>query len=200
MIKLVIPLIVFIAVGSTSFAQQVIGNPRKANSVFAILQTSKGDIRIKLFHDKARNTVNNFIGLALGKKESVDTDLRKKTKKPFYKGLIFHRVVPNFVIQGGDPLANGKGGPGFVVDQEISPEVNFTYPGMVAMAAAKPEKNGSQFFITLKDQNDLDGSFTIFGQVVDGFEVVKAISNVKRDLFDKPIKDVVIRNVKIQYK
>ncbi|OQW50655.1 MAG: hypothetical protein A4S09_01790 [Proteobacteria bacterium SG_bin7] len=186
--------------GITGNAQQVVGNPKKASSVYAILQTTKGDIRIKLFHDKARNTVNNFIGLALGKKESVDPEIRKKVKKPFYKGLTFHRVVPNFVIQGGDPLGNGKGGPGYGIDQEISAEINFTYPGMVAMAAAKPEKNGSQFFITLKDQNDLDGSFTIFGQVVDGFEVVKSISNVKRDLFDKPIKDVVIRNIKIQYK
>jgi peptidyl-prolyl cis-trans isomerase A (cyclophilin A) len=185
---------------STFADAQIIGNPKKATSVYAILQTSFGDIRIKLFHDKARGTVNNFIGLALGKKESVDPTIRKKIKKAFYNGLTFHRVVPNFVIQGGDPLANGKGGPGFGIDQEISPELNFTYPGMVAMAAAKPEKNGSQFFITLKDQNDLDGSFTIFGQVVDGFEVVKAISNVKRDLFDKPVKDIVIRNVKIQYK
>lgn len=200
MVKLVIFIVAFFSVSATSYAQQVIGNPKKASSVYAILQTSLGDIRIKLFHDKARNTVNNFIGLALGKKESVDQEIRKKTKKPFYKGLTFHRVVPNFVIQGGDPLGTGKGGPGFVVDQEISADLNFTYPGMVAMAAAKPEKNGSQFFITLKDQNDLDGSFTIFGQVVDGFEVVKAISTVKRDLFDKPIKDVVIRNVKIQYK
>lgn len=194
----ILPFMVFFATGTSQ--SQIIGNPKKANSVFAILQTSMGDIRIKLFHDKARLTVNNFIGLALGRKEAVDPVIRKKVKKPFYNGLIFHRVVPNFVIQSGDPLASGKGGPGFGIDQEINPELNFTYPGMVAMAAAKPEKNGSQFFITLKDQNDLDNSFTIFGQVVDGFEVVKAISTVKRDLFDKPVKDVFIRNVKIQYK
>ena len=185
---------------TNSFAQQIVGNPRKANSVYAILQTNMGDIRIKLFHDKARNTVNNFIGLALGKKESVDPTIRKKTKKAFYNGLTFHRVVPNFVIQGGDPLGNGKGGPGYGIDQEINSDLNFTYPGMVAMAAAKPEKNGSQFFITLKDQNDLDGAFTIFGQVVDGFEVVKHIAGVKRDLFDRPVKDVVIRHIKIQYR
>ncbi len=186
---------------SAAVAQtQIIGNPKKASSVYAIVQTTMGDIRIKLFHDKARNTVNNFIGLALGRKESVDSTIRKKVKKPFYNGLTFHRVVPNFVIQTGDPLANGKGGPGFGIDQEIVPELNFTYPGMVAMAAAKPEKNGSQFFITLKDQNDLDGSFTIFGQVVDGFEVVKAIGSAKRDLFDKPVKDITIKNIKIQYK
>ncbi len=193
-------LVLILSLSFSVASAQIIGNPKRASAVYAILQTSMGEIRIKMFHDKARNTVNNFIGLALGKKESVDPNMRKKVKKPFYNGLTFHRVVPNFIIQGGDPLGTGKGGPGFGVDQEISPELNFDYPGMVAMAAAKPEKNGSQFFITLKDQNDLDGSFTIFGQVVDGFDVVKAIANVKRDLFDKPVKDVVIRNIKIQYK
>lgn len=172
----------------------------KATAVFAVIETSFGNIRIKLFHDRAPKTVSNFLGLAMGKKEFVDVEVRKKVKKPYYNGLTFHRVVPGFVIQGGDPMANGKGGPGFGIDQEINSDLNFEYPGMVAMAAEKPAKNGSQFFITLKELGDLDGKFTIFGQVIDGFEVVKSISLVKRDLFDKPIKPVTIKNIRIIYK
>ncbi len=173
---------------------------KKASSVYALISTSLGNIEIKLFHDKAPKTVNNFIGLAVGHKEFVDVEIRKKVKRPFYNGLTFHRVVPNFIVQAGDPLGNGTGTPGYTIDQEIHPDLYHDRPGVVAMAAAKPGKNGSQFYITLKDLPELDKNFTIFGQVTSGFPVLKAMANVKRDLSDRPITPIKINSVKIIYR
>jgi peptidyl-prolyl cis-trans isomerase A (cyclophilin A) len=156
-----------------------------------------GDIIIQLFDDKAPNTVANFIGLASGAKEWSDPKTGEKVKRPLYNGTIFHRVIPGFMIQGGDPLGNGTGGPGFRFADEFHAELKHTKAGMVSMANAGPNTNGSQFFITQKATPWLDGRHSVFGVVVKGQNVVDAIINVPRDSRDRPVKDVVIKEVMI---
>src|SRR5947208_10346573 len=143
----------------------------KKGLVYATLKTSMGDIVIQLFDDKAPKTVANFVGLANGTKEWTDPKTREKTKRPLYNGTIFHRVIPGFMIQGGDPLGNGQGGPGYEFANEISPSLRFETKGRLAMANAGPDTNGSQFFITVAPQPKLDGGYSIFGQVVEGMPV-----------------------------
>lgn len=199
----IIFLLLFLLLGNVpnqnSLAIAAQGN-KKSTSVHAIVLTSMGSFDIRLFHTHAPKTVSYFIGLVRGLKETVDVETRKKVKKRFYDGLSFHRVVPNFMVQGGDPLGNGTGGPGITLDQEIHPNLEFDEPGIVAMASQKGEKIGSQFFITLSPQPELNENFTIFGQVVRGMDVVKAISEVKRDLKDKPLSPVIIKSIQIDYK
>jgi peptidyl-prolyl cis-trans isomerase A (cyclophilin A) len=149
--------------------------PEKKGPVYATLKTSMGDIVIQLFEDKAPKTVANFIGLASGTKEWTDPKTGEKVKKSLYNGTIFHRVIPGFMIQGGDPLGNGTGGPGYKFEDEFNPELRHTRGGILSMANAGPNTNGSQFFITHVVTDWLNGKHTVFGQVTSGQEVVNAV-------------------------
>ncbi len=169
----------------------------KKGPLYATMKTTLGDIVLVLFEDKAPKTVANFVGLASGTKEWTDPKTGEKVKKPLYNGTIFHRVIPDFMIQGGDPLGRGTGGPGYKFEDEFSPDLKHSKPGILSMANAGPNTNGSQFFITLKATPWLDGRHTVFGEVVKGQEVVNAIVNTPRGANDKPNKDVVINEVVI---
>lgn len=174
--------------------------PKKDQDVFALFETNKGNFKLKLFADKAPETVANFVGLADGTKEWTDPKTNQKVKKPFYDGLIFHRVIPDFMIQFGCPLKNGTGGPGYVIKDEFAPGLKHDKPGIVSMANRGPNTGGSQFFITVAATPWLDGKHAIFGEVVEGMDVVNAISNVKTLPGDKPAEDVVVKHVKIEHK
>jgi peptidyl-prolyl cis-trans isomerase A (cyclophilin A) len=171
----------------------------KKGPVYATLKTTMGDIVIELFADKAPKTVANFIDLASGTKEWTDPKTGEKVKRPLYNGTIFHRVIPGFMIQGGDPLGNGTGGAGYRFEDEFHPELKHTKSGILSMANAGPNTNGSQFFITLKATPWLDGKHSVFGEVVKGQKVIDAIAQVGRDFRDKPIKDIVIQEVIISH-
>jgi len=177
--------------GSSAQAQE------KKGPIYAILKTSMGDIVIQLFEDKAPKTVANFVDLATGAKEWTDPKTKEKVKRPLYNGTIFHRVIPGFMIQGGDPLGNGTGGPGYRFEDEFNPDLKHSKPYILSMANAGPNTNGSQFFITHKATPWLDGKHSVFGEVVKGQEVVDAIANVPRDFRDRPLKDVVIKEIVI---
>ena len=182
-----------LAIGvSNGFAAE---SAEKKGPLYATLKTSMGDIVIQLFDDKAPKTVANFVDLATGTKEWTDPKTREKVKRPLYNGTIFHRVIPGFMIQGGDPLGNGTGGPGYRFEDEFNPDLKHSKPGMLSMANAGPNTNGSQFFIIQKPTPWLDGKHSVFGEVVKGQNVVDAIINAPRDLRDRPIKDVVIQEV-----
>jgi peptidyl-prolyl cis-trans isomerase A (cyclophilin A) len=167
------------------------------------LHTSKGDISITLFPDHAPKTVRNFVGLAEGTQEWKDPSTGQKKSEPFYDGVVFHRIIPNFMIQGGDPLGTGTGGPGYVFDDEISPALSFDRPYLLAMANAGKQggrgTNGSQFFITIAPTTWLTGKHTIFGEVSDqeGRDVVDAIAAVRTGAGDRPVEPVTIERVTV---
>lgn len=179
------------------FCGMGVGAQEKKGPLYATLKTSMGDIVIQLFDDKAPKTVANFLDLATGVKEWIDPKTREKVKRPLYNGTIFHRVIPGFMIQGGDPLGNGTGGPGYRFEDEFHPDLKHSKSGILSMANAGPNTNGSQFFITQKPTPWLDGKHSVFGEVVKGQNVVDAIANVPRDLRDRPIKEVVLQEVVI---
>jgi peptidyl-prolyl cis-trans isomerase A (cyclophilin A) len=157
-----------------------------------------GKIVCKLFGVEAPKTVDNFIGLAEGTKEFIDPITGKNMKKPFYDGLVFHRVIPNFMIQGGDPTGTGRGGPGYRFEDEFHHLLHFDKPGKLAIANSGPNTNGSQFFITTAPTPWLDGRHSIFGQVVEGQDVLEKISNAEKDARDRPLKDIVIKKLTIK--
>ena len=169
----------------------------------ATIHTNKGDIRLELFPNHAPITVQNFAELAEGKREWTHPGTGEKTTAPLYDGVIFHRVIPGFMIQGGDPLGVGVGGPGYQFDDEIHPELNFNEPYVLAMANAGKRgghgTNGSQFFITVAPTPHLQGHHTIFGKVVDeeSKAVVDEIANVSTGVNDKPVEDVTISTIDI---
>ena len=169
----------------------------------ATLHTSLGDIRVNLLANHAPKTVANFIGLATGQIEWTDPATKQKTNRPLYDGVIFHRIIDDFMIQGGDPLGQGIGGPGYQFDDEINSELNFNEPYVLAMANAGIQMgrgtNGSQFFITTVPTPWLQGKHTIFGLVEDeeSKATVKSIESVKKDGRDRPIEPVVIERVTI---
>lgn len=165
---------------------------------YATFKTSMGDFVCKLYEDEAPLTVENFVGLATGTKEHFDPKTKKMEKKKFYDGLIFHRVIPNFMIQGGCPLGSGIGNPGYKFKDEFSPSLKHDRPGILSMANSGPNTNGSQFFITVAPTPWLDNRHTIFGAVVDGMEVVDKIVSVERNARDKPLEDVVIEELEIK--
>lgn len=166
---------------------------------YAVFNTSEGQIVARLFEKDAPNTVTNFVELAEGKREWTHPVGNKKSKDKLYDGTIFHRVIPDFMIQGGDPAGNGMGGPGYRFEDETkgSPH-KFNVPGKLAMANAGPNTNGSQFFITVASTDWLTGKHTIFGEVVEGQNVVEKISRVARNSQDKPNKPVVIESLVIE--
>jgi peptidyl-prolyl cis-trans isomerase A (cyclophilin A) len=163
----------------------------------ATLHTSMGDIVIELFPNHAPKTVKNFVDLATGAKEWVDPNIGEKVKTKLYDGTIFHRVIPNFMIQGGDPLGSGMGGPGYNFADEFHGELSFDKPYLLAMANAGPNTNGSQFFITVAPTTWLNRKHSIFGEVKDGSsqKVVDAIATVKTGKNDKPVQAVKINSV-----
>jgi peptidyl-prolyl cis-trans isomerase A (cyclophilin A) len=169
----------------------------KKAPVYATLKTSMGDIVIQLYEEKAPKTVANFVELATGAKEWTDPKSREKVKRALYNGTIFHRVIPGFMIQGGDPLGNGTGGPGYRFEDEFHQDLKHSKPGILSMANAGPNTNGSQFFITDKATPWLDGKHSVFGEVIKGQNIVDAIANVPRDFRDRPVKDVVIQELVI---
>jgi len=169
----------------------------KKAALYATLKTSMGDIVVLLFEDKAPKTVENFVGLATGTKEWTDPKTGERVKRPLYNGTIFHRVIPNFMIQAGDPLGNGTGGPGYRFADEFHPDLKHSKAGIVSMANAGPNTNGSQFFITEQATPWLDGRHSVFGEVVKGEEVVHAIAAVPRNPRDRPQKDVLLNEIVI---
>jgi peptidyl-prolyl cis-trans isomerase A (cyclophilin A) len=166
---------------------------------YAIFNTSEGTIVCRLFEKEAPKTVTNFIELAEGSREWTHPVTSKKSKDKLYDGTIFHRVIPDFMIQGGDPAGSGFGGPGYRFEDETkgSPH-SFDKPGKLAMANAGPNTNGSQFFITVAPTQWLTGKHTIFGEVVEGQDVANKISRVARGAQDKPVKPVVIESLVIE--
>jgi peptidyl-prolyl cis-trans isomerase A (cyclophilin A) len=165
--------------------------------LYAVFETTLGEVTCRLFPDQAPKTVENFVGLAQGSKEFVDPQTRARVKRPFYDGLTFHRVIPKFMIQGGCPLGSGTGGPGYKFADEFSKDLKFDRPGKLAMANSGPNTNGSQFFITVAPTDWLNNHHTIFGEVVKGYEVVEKISNAPRDRSDRPTTAVVMNSLKI---
>jgi len=161
-------------------------------------ETSKGNITCVLYEKQAPKTVKNFVGLAQGTKEWIDPKTNKKVKNPLYDGTIFHRVIPGFMIQGGDPMGMGIGGPGYQFEDEIVKDLVFDCPGRLAMANSGPNTNGSQFFITVVPTPWLNGRHTIFGQVIKGQKVIEEIIRVKKDHRDKPLNPVILKKVIVQ--
>ncbi|HUC58972.1 MAG TPA: peptidylprolyl isomerase [Streptosporangiaceae bacterium] len=167
------------------------------NTLTATLRTNQGTIVVRLFPDYAPKTVQNFVELAEGTREWTDPKTHRKTSARLYDGTIFHRVIPRFMIQGGDPLGTGTGGPGYKFADEFHPDLVFSRPYLLAMANAGPGTNGSQFFITTVPTHHLDRKHTIFGEVIEGSDVVEAISNVRTGRNDRPASDVVLESVEI---
>jgi peptidyl-prolyl cis-trans isomerase A (cyclophilin A) len=163
------------------------------------LHTNRGDIVIDMFDNQAPKTVANFVGLADGSKEYRDPETGAKTSGKFYDGLVFHRVISGFMIQGGDPLGSGRGGPGYTFADEFHPELQFDRPYLLAMANAGPGTNGSQFFITVGPTPHLNRRHTIFGEVADqaSRDVVDAIAATPTDRGDRPVDPVVIESVDV---
>jgi peptidyl-prolyl cis-trans isomerase A (cyclophilin A) len=171
---------------------------RAGKELFATFDTTEGVIVVKLFTKDAPKTIENFVGLATGEKEWTDPKTNEKTTRPLYDGTIFHRCIANFMIQGGDPLGRGTGGPGYKFADEFGSGRTFDKPGLLAMANAGPNTNGSQFFITAAPTTWLDNKHTIFGEVVKGYEVVKKVANdVAKGPQDRPVKDVRINKLSI---
>jgi peptidyl-prolyl cis-trans isomerase A (cyclophilin A) len=171
-----------------------------ADDLYATLKTSMGDVTIQLFPDHAPETVRNFVGLADGSKEWTDPETGQKRTERFYDGLVFHRVISGFMIQGGCPRGTGTGGPGYKFKDEPHPELTFDKPYLLAMANAGPGTNGSQFFVTVAPTTWLNFKHTIFGEVADepSRRVIDEIASVETDRGDRPVEPVVLERVDIQ--
>jgi peptidyl-prolyl cis-trans isomerase A (cyclophilin A) len=156
-----------------------------------------GDFTVRLLEDVAPNTVANFVGLATGSQPWTDPETGGPGQGPLYRNVVFHRVISNFMLQGGDPTGTGRGGPGYRFGDECSPNAKHTGAGILSMANAGPGTNGCQFFVTLKATPHLDGKHTVFGEVVDGMAVVEAIGKVPTDRGDRPLTPVTITSIDV---
>jgi len=194
--KRILLVLILIALSTTTYAMG--GEPKMPDTLYAVFATNKGEITCLLYPKSAPMTVKNFVMLAIGETEWTDPNSNEIVKRPLYSGTIFHRVIPNFMIQGGDPLGNGTGGPGYKFKNEIDKTLDFSNPGMLAMANAGPNTNGSQFFITVAPTPWLKGKHTIFGRVVKGQDIVDLISQVKQGHHDMPLEPVVLEKVTIK--
>jgi peptidyl-prolyl cis-trans isomerase A (cyclophilin A) len=187
-----------------AFAMALAAAPAEAQTegklqpgVYAYFITSEGDFTVHLFDKDVPKTVENFVGLAQGTKAWTDPKTGQLVKRPYYNGLIFHRVIDGFMIQGGDPLGSGSGGPGYTFADEFSPKLRHNKAGILSMANRGPNTNGGQFFITLGPTPHLDNLHSIFGEVVQGMDVVAKIGKVKA-ANSRPVTPVVIKSVKIE--
>jgi len=171
-----------------------------AEELYATLRTNQGDITVELFTNHAPKTVRNFVELAEGGREWTDPRTRQRTKEPLYDGTVFHRVIKGFMIQGGDPLGTGTGGPGYTFEDEFHPELSFDRPYLLAMANAGPRTNGSQFFITVGATPWLNRKHTIFGAVADAAsrEVVDRIATMPTGRGDRPAHEVALESVTVE--
>ena len=169
-----------------------------SNGTYAQFITSEGKFTVHLFDEEAPKTVENFVGLAEGTKNWTDPRTNQRVRKPYYDGIIFHRVINGFMIQGGDPLGQGIGGPGFTFADEFHPKLRHDRPGILSMANRGPNTNGGQFFITLAPTPHLDDRHTVFGEIVDGMEIVSKIGKTRTGDRDRPVKDIVIQHVTIE--
>lgn len=165
--------------------------------LFAIFETTHGQMICKLEEEKVPETVKNFVGLATGEKEYTDPKTGKKSNEPFYDGTIFHRIIKNFMVQGGDRLGQGTGGPGYRFKDEFHPTLKHTGPGILSMANAGPNTNGSQFFITLVPTPWLDGKHAVFGSIVKGQDVLTVLGNLPTGPQDRPREEAGIKTLKI---
>lgn len=169
-----------------------------SSGLYAKFTTSEGAFTVRLFEEEVPNTVANFAGLADGSKTWLDPVTKQEMHRPFYNGLIFHRIISGFVIQGGCPGGNGMGGPGYRFGDEFHPTLRHDRAGILSMANAGPNTNGSQFFITLAPTPHLDDRHSVFGAVVEGLDVVDRIGKVPTGRMDKPVTDVVIERIDIE--
>lgn len=181
-----------------SFAQgKFMKLAEEGKDLYATLTTTQGEIVVRFFSKDAPKTVANFVGLATGEKEFIDPSTGKPTRRNFYDGLIFHRVIPNFMIQGGDPEGSGRGGPGYTFGDEFQSKRGFDKVGLLAMANRGPATNGSQFFITTATPTHLNNRHTIFGEVISGYENVVKLGEVKTGAMDRPVVEQRILKVVI---
>ncbi len=165
----------------------------------AVLHTTRGAIEVRLFGKRAPKTVTNFIGLATGDITWEDPDTGEKRDDPFYEDVPFHRIIPNFMVQTGDRTGTGRGGPGYRVADEFHEDLRHDREGRLSMAnTGQPDTNGSQFFITLRETPHLDDQHPVFGQVVDGMDVVKEIGQVETDSSDKPVDQILLESVDVE--
>ena len=167
-------------------------------AVYAEFITSEGSFTVRLFDEEAPKTVENFIGLAEGTKEWTDPRVNRTVRQPYYDNVIFHRVIAGFMIQGGDPLGQGIGGPGYTFADEFHPSLRHDKPGILSMANRGPNTNGGQFFITLAPTPHLDDRHAVFGEVTEGMDVVRRIGSTRTGERDRPVKDIAIETIKIR--
>ena len=168
------------------------------SETYAHFVTTEGNFTVRLFDEQAPRTVENFVGLAEGTREWSDPRINQKVRRPYYNGTIFHRVIDKFMIQGGDPLGQGIGGPGYNFADEFHPQLRHNKAGILSMANRGPNTNGGQFFITLGPTPHLDNRHSVFGEVVEGLDVVKKIGAVPTGRQDRPVKPVVINKLTIE--
>ena len=185
--------------GCTSEGSGTVEGSRSDGDSTATLRTTMGEVVIDLYGDRAPRTVANFVGLATGSKAWVDPRTGESIDgDPLYDDVLFHRVIDGFMIQTGDPTGTGRGGPGYQFDDEFHDDLTHDRAGVVSMANAGPDTNGSQFFITLAPTPHLDGRHSVFGQVTEGMDVVEAIGSVETDANDRPLDPVVLESVSVE--
>ena len=166
--------------------------------VYAQFVTTEGNFTVRLFDEEAPKTVENFVGLAEGTKEWTDPRTSQKVKQPYYDGVIVHRVIDGFMVQSGDPLGQGIGGPGYTFKDEFHPKLRHNKAGILSMANRGSNTNGGQFFITLGPTPHLDDRHSVFGEVVEGMDVVRKIGSTRTGERDRPVNDIVIKSIKIE--